>query len=832
MFSAASFYDVLRAGRLPGEAGEPVGPLQRPAVVAFYGFRGGAGRTTALANTAHLLAKDGLRVGALDLDLEAPGLNVALGVSVPPKAGGISSLVRKALREPTDALVGVAKEVVAVPSFEGRGRILVLPAGAVTPEYLADIEELGLNLWHVGEGPAPLTRIINEFHATSDLDIVLVDCRTGFSGLSASVVFHVADYAVVLFPLSEQVWDGLGVLLDATRVARSHRKGRPGLLLVPSMVPPGEAGRLRLAKYLPRIAKLYSERVGLPSVREDDVEDPDEPPEPWLQDGLPYEPAIAASDVPGGYSALASVIFGPLVSAVREAAGLDAASELSQSDLLDAAGIIKEIKIDRGLAFGEYPPLHELIERFVAPTDIAGAIDRTNSLVIGAKGAGKTWLWRYLVGSGGKGAYRLPEGMAFLEAHGPKGAPEAWKLQLSPDGFKELERTARMRQNETHKAFWRLYALVRLATWRPSIIDAVLGVAHGAEKAVMKALFAAASPRELGVALRELLVLPNVGTLAEEALAEADKSLMLSDVTATLVYDGLDTGFEIGASVTDNASRRERFVAALLQVLLEARSQLRRAHFKVFLREDMFLEVKIQNKSHLEATKHELRWRPADLWRIALNIVASSEKYRDVLRRTHPGVSEPWPADEDTLKTLLSPFWGERIEKGKTARTANYIQKRTSDAKDRVFPRTLVQLLDAAIKSERALEPAAAPTRVLRFASLRKGILVASKQRVEDLQKEYAELTPYLGALKGMAVTGTRKDFVRHLSTALSRRSSAATRTGLHKGPGGWQKVIDRLIDVGVLGSYLRGTAESDSEKLAVALLYRTGLDLRLTGLA
>ena len=40
----------------------------------FYSFKGGVGRSMAMANVADILARRGLRVLAIDFDLEAPGL--------------------------------------------------------------------------------------------------------------------------------------------------------------------------------------------------------------------------------------------------------------------------------------------------------------------------------------------------------------------------------------------------------------------------------------------------------------------------------------------------------------------------------------------------------------------------------------------------------------------------------------------------------------------------------------------------------------------------------------------------------------------------------------
>ena len=50
---------------------EPAGPTQ---VVTFYSYKGGVGRTMALVNTAHVLAREGWRVLMVDFDLEAPGM--------------------------------------------------------------------------------------------------------------------------------------------------------------------------------------------------------------------------------------------------------------------------------------------------------------------------------------------------------------------------------------------------------------------------------------------------------------------------------------------------------------------------------------------------------------------------------------------------------------------------------------------------------------------------------------------------------------------------------------------------------------------------------------
>ena len=46
-----------------------------PQIITFYSYKGGTGRTMALANVAWILAANGQRVLAVDWDLESPGLH-------------------------------------------------------------------------------------------------------------------------------------------------------------------------------------------------------------------------------------------------------------------------------------------------------------------------------------------------------------------------------------------------------------------------------------------------------------------------------------------------------------------------------------------------------------------------------------------------------------------------------------------------------------------------------------------------------------------------------------------------------------------------------------
>src|SRR5438045_2615931 len=55
---------------------EKPAPRGRGTVCTFYSYKGGVGRTLALANVAVLLGQWGYRVLCIDWDLEAPGMHL------------------------------------------------------------------------------------------------------------------------------------------------------------------------------------------------------------------------------------------------------------------------------------------------------------------------------------------------------------------------------------------------------------------------------------------------------------------------------------------------------------------------------------------------------------------------------------------------------------------------------------------------------------------------------------------------------------------------------------------------------------------------------------
>lgn len=203
--------DWLRA---PSPASPP------PPRLVFASLKGGVGRSTALAVAAADLASRGLRVLAMDLDMEAPGLGpMLLDAGTLPEYGVLDALVENGLSGLDDAFLA---DLIGPSALAGgRGRIDVIPAlGRRSLDNPADVlakiaraytEDVG-----AGTGVATfrdqISTLLQRFSDPSRYDAILVDARSGLHETTASALLGLGA-EVLLFGLDEpQTFQGFRVL--------------------------------------------------------------------------------------------------------------------------------------------------------------------------------------------------------------------------------------------------------------------------------------------------------------------------------------------------------------------------------------------------------------------------------------------------------------------------------------------------------------------------------------------------------------------------------------------------------------------------------------------
>ena len=238
-------------------------------IVTFYSFKGGTGRSMALANVAWILASGGKRVLVVDWDLEAPGLHhyfrpflpdadllamdvrgvidfvfeyVAVAATPPAQSGD-----GRAAARPTDWYKPYADiRQCAIPlcwpsgeqvRFGERGGIDFVPAGRQLPQvYAARVN--GFNWLHFYEQQSGGAFMDAVRDSMQSYDYVLIDSRTGVSDTAGICTVQMPDLLVLCFTLNNQSIKGAsGVAAQlaaapndkpVTAGAHAHRSVRKG----------------------------------------------------------------------------------------------------------------------------------------------------------------------------------------------------------------------------------------------------------------------------------------------------------------------------------------------------------------------------------------------------------------------------------------------------------------------------------------------------------------------------------------------------------------------------------------------------------------------------
>jgi cellulose biosynthesis protein BcsQ len=193
----------------------PPWPLhdKTPAIVSFYSFKGGVGRTTTLGIVARQLVKQGHRVVAIDLDLEAPGLGPLFDVRT--DRGVLDLLAEHAATGRIDLQ---DPDVYSATAQVGTGELRVYPVGALDETY---IERLAC-LDYAPSGPfdqsaveAALRALLASIKRQHTPDYILLDARAGLHDLGGMSLHALAHVDVLIGRSASATLDGLHLVLSA-----------------------------------------------------------------------------------------------------------------------------------------------------------------------------------------------------------------------------------------------------------------------------------------------------------------------------------------------------------------------------------------------------------------------------------------------------------------------------------------------------------------------------------------------------------------------------------------------------------------------------------------
>jgi cellulose biosynthesis protein BcsQ len=237
-------------------------------IVTFYSYKGGTGRTMALANIACLLAKAGRRVLVVDFDLEAPGVwryFAEFDRGLEHRPGLIELLMAQVIRTRPDMQ---SAQTPAPPDWRkytarvriGAESVTLLTSGLLDDEYPARVLAFDWDeFFRSHDGGEFFERLRDEWN--SEFDFVLIDSRTGITDIGGICTIQLPDMIVPVFVANGQNLDGV---VDTLRRAQRGRQAlaydRPPALVLPVLSRFDSRTELESAnEWLTRAANLLGE---------------------------------------------------------------------------------------------------------------------------------------------------------------------------------------------------------------------------------------------------------------------------------------------------------------------------------------------------------------------------------------------------------------------------------------------------------------------------------------------------------------------------------------------------------------------------------------------
>lgn len=752
-----------------------------PDMVSFHSFKGGVGRTTALMTYVAACMQESSagpkKILVIDADLEAPGVSFWLdNVNRPtvsfvhllealhyPPAGIDTTLdfFADELRKTSLSISGMQRELFVLPAALDLAEIQDMP---VAPEHLA---RNPTNPWMLSDHLCALGRRLG-------VDAVFIDLRAGLSELASPILFDPRVDHFFVSTVAPQSVQGIAEVLR--RLHAFNRRlpieqqddARPTVIL--SLL----TKELRETGYYEQALKALGEAY---------------PPDDELKQGVQWLEAEFLNTLMSIGSVREALDILPqsnrLYSSASEwARALYVIPEVLQQT--DTANSVNSSSQRQDLA----TELHRICERAqFAESDASAPILATepllnlgkhyakelpNLLMIGAKGAGKTFTYRQLVKTGSWQSFLEKLGFDATNTVDASVFPVLWSSNIEdkPDG-------------EIKIAQGRVLDLIqsdRQQLLLGSDLSRQIQEARTIPPASWEDFWDGLLSRQLGV--------------ADGKLASLNQALIASSQRVVFVFDGVEDAFDdASSSVAVDA------IQALLR-LTNRVSELDNRHVGVivFVRADYVQATIRQNLGQLlqRFQPFRLQWNPEGFLRLAFMLSCQAGIYQD-----DPKSAESLRIEQ--LKDKLENLWGKKLggEKSKEAHSARWVYAALCDLKGNVQARDLVRFLKFAAELESGRIGPTWPDRILSPESMRKAIPECSREKVTEATQEIAPLRKWISLMEEGGVRKLRVPF---------SQSEARLDPSL----------LSALQEIGVIYEDL--DSDFGEERLFLPEIYRSGL--------
>jgi len=198
-------------------------------VITFYSYKGGVGRSMALANIGVLLAKWGKKTLVIDWDLEAPGLENYFSNfiqdfdSIVQKEGLIDILYNRTV-DPAYEVNSIDWNTYISPiNFENNTNLQLLTAGQKDEGYIGKVRNFDFSDFYSKHDGGDFLEDMRTWWK-NNFDFILIDSRTGLTDSSGVCSIQMPDVIVLMFTATVQGFKG------TLNVVKKAKKGQEQLI--------------------------------------------------------------------------------------------------------------------------------------------------------------------------------------------------------------------------------------------------------------------------------------------------------------------------------------------------------------------------------------------------------------------------------------------------------------------------------------------------------------------------------------------------------------------------------------------------------------------------
>lgn len=718
--------------------GVPSAWTDGPDLVSFHSFKGGVGRTTALMTYVAACMQEPSstpkKILLVDADLEAPGISFWLDQSNRPMLSFVQLL--EALHYPpadlNTTLDFFAQELSKTSiNVEGTQReIFILPAAL----DLTEIQDMPVAPEHLARNPSNPWQLSDHLHALGKrlgVDAVFIDLRAGLSELASPILFDPRVDHFFVSTVAPQSARGMAEVLQRLyavnrRFPAEHQdKVRPTVIL--SLL----TKELRESKHYGQALKALGEAYP--------TDDTLTPGIQWLEaefqsslmsigsvrealDILPQSSCLFASANEWAKAIYATPTVTPLDTSINSInqATLDRQELARRLYTVCAAAEFADSSATNAILATE--PLLNLGKHF--------SKELPNLLMIGAKGSGKTFTFREVVGM--SSWQRFLEKLGFDPVNTLDAAifPVLWSenIEDNPGGAIKLAQMSTLNLIQSDKQL-----LLSGSDIRRQIENSLK------------------SPPAHWDDFWDMLIARQLN-ISNGGLKEVNLSLVACSARVIVLFDGIEDAFKD----TTNINTIEA-IHALLR-LPNRISELENRHLGciVFVRADYVQATIRQNLGQWlqRFQPFRLHWNPESFLRLAFMLICQAG-----ITPKNPKSAESLRIEE--LKAELERLWGKKLgsEKSKEAHSARWVYTALCDLRGNVQARDLVRFLKFAAESELARTGQSLPGRVLAPESMRKAIPLCSKEKVTEAKSEIAPLKRWIDTMEEQGIRNLKVPF-------------------------------------------------------------------------